>query len=94
MYAKVKKSITELADISKASLSTRFKIAKSLSDEDDKNIIKEKILFWMLYLHMNYLKKPSYHGADMMKYLIQLNYSLSQPQFNGRLMLENFMLKI
>lgn len=94
LYGKVKKYLSELADIKKTSLNDKLKIAQALNGEEGNQILREKILFWMLYLRMTAIKKPSYDSAKTLSHLIELNYVLGQPQFNRRLMLENFMVKM
>ncbi len=94
LYDKVKKHLSELADLKKASLNDKLKIAQALNSEEGNVVLREKILFWMLYLRMTALKKLSYDSAKTLSYLIELNYVLGQPQFNRRLMLENFMVKM
>ncbi len=89
-YAEVKDHISDLADVKKATLDKRLQIAKSLSEKES-GILKEKFLFWMLYLNMH---KSAPDSANVLKNLIELNYLLGQPQYNRRLMLENFMVKL
>lgn len=91
LYSKIKSYISELADIKKASLNEKFKIAQTLNSEVGNQILREKLLYWMLYLRMHMTTPDS---AKTLKHLIDLNYLIGQPQFNRRLILENFMVKM
>lgn len=90
-YKKVKDYLEELANIKKAILNDKFKLAQELNKEEGNRILREKILFWMLYLRMHQTAPDS---SKILKQFIQLNYAIGQPQFNRRLMLENFMVKL
>lgn len=96
LYPIVKKYLSEWADIKKSSLNDKFKVAQALNGEEGNKVLKEKLLYWMLYLHMRSrlnLDQYKFQGATL-RHLIELNYVLGQSQFNRRLMLENFMVKM
>lgn len=94
LYTKVREYISEFTEIKKAPLNARLKLAQKLTEMEDTKEIKEKLLYWMLYLHMNAVRNPAGDTPKALQLMINLNYYLSQPQFNRRLMLENFMVKL
>lgn len=96
LFDKLKSDIEEFAKIKKESLSSRLKLAQLLADEEKMPELKEKILYWMLYLHMQSrsdLDQSKFQGSTL-KNLIDLNYHLNQPQFNRRLIVEDFMVRL
>lgn len=86
----LKGSIEEFAQLKKQPLSERLKLAQTLADEEKTPDLPEKVLYWMLYLKM---QSPETHKSSLQN-LIDLNYHLGQPQFNRRLMVEDFMVKL
>ena len=100
LFEQLKAYLAEFAKIKKEPLNARLKLAQTLAEEEKIPELKEKILYWMLYLHMQArfnldqnLDQPKFQGSTL-KNLMDLNYNLGQPQFNRRLMIENFMTRL
>lgn len=83
-FSKIKSYAQEYSMLAKADLARRFDIAKELAVDV---ALAQKILFWMLYLRTKQLYKP-------LRGLLELYQTISQPQFNRQLALENFMLQL
>lgn len=86
----VRNEIAELEQILKSDLETKFAVAQKLSDDKNRQSIKIKLLYWMLYLRTNLINANSAH---VLTELGKLNQIVSQPQFNLRLALENLFVK-
>ena len=80
----IKAFISEYSVLAKANLDQKFTMAKKLSEDDT---LQQKVLFWMLYLRSKKMYKP-------LAGLLALYKTVSQPQFNKQLALENFMLSL
>ncbi|MEK7615828.1 MAG: hypothetical protein AAB420_01300 [Patescibacteria group bacterium] len=80
----IKEFIQEYSVLAKATLDQKFTLAKKLADDEK---LQQKILYWMLYLRSKNIYKP-------LQGLLALHKTISQPQFNKQLALENFMLQL
>ena len=83
-YKKIKAYAEEFMALSKADINGRFTIAQTLAADES---LSQKIIFWMLYLRTKKLYR-SLHG------LLALYDTISRPQFNKQLALEQFMLSL
>lgn len=89
-YAELKKVIQELADLKKAPLYKRLKIAQVLSEAKDIVEVKTKLLYWTLYLHMD----QALSNAPTLERLAGLSTMLDQPQYNRRLVLDKYLIQL
>ncbi len=83
-FKKIKTYAEEFTALSKADLNGRFTAAQQLAADE---ALSQKILFWMLYLRTKKLYQP-------LRGLLELYGTISQPQFNKQLALEQFMLEL
>ncbi len=83
-FKKIKAYAEEYTSLSKADINKRFDVAKQLAEDE---ALKEKVLYWMLYLHTRNLYEP-------LRALQALYRNIMLPQFNKQLALENFMLQL
>lgn len=90
-FAEVKAAIVELSDLLKGDLESRFRYAQKMSVDENRQPLTRKVLYWILYCRTR-LGEPK--TGRLLKNLLTLQNTLSQPQFNQRLALENFLVKI
>ena len=83
-YKMIKEFAEEFTALSKADLNGRFTIAQKLATDET---LPQKILFWMLYLRTKRLYKP-------LRGLLRLSDTITQPQFNLQLALEQYMVEL
>ena len=83
-FSKIKSYAEEYSALAKADINKRFDMAKQLSTDES---LQQKILYWMLYLHTKKLYEP-------LRGLLALRRTISRPQYNEQLALENFMLSL
>ena len=83
-FKTIKTYAEEFTTLSKADINQRFTIAQQLAVDES---LSQKILFWMLYLRTKKLYQP-------LRGLLELYNTISQPQFNKQLALEQFMLEL
>ncbi|MEK7507113.1 MAG: AAA family ATPase [Patescibacteria group bacterium] len=103
-FAEVKTAIIELSDLLTSDLEGRFRYAQKMSDEKSRQPLARKVLYWILYCrtrlarqnfaeqNLGGLGEPK--TGRLLKNLLTLQNTLSQPQFNQRLALENFLVKM
>lgn len=89
-FETMSKDIRELANLAKSDINERLRFAQAFSDER-KEELKRKIVSWTLYSHLR-INEPKM--ANILRGLFNLNKTLSQPQFNSKLALENFLIQI
>lgn len=87
----LKKSVEELAELTKADLNKRFSMAQAFSDEKSGGDLQRKILYWMLFARTK-INEPKI--PNILRNLLELYKIISQPQFNRRLALESFIISI
>lgn len=83
-YKNIKSYAEEFTSLAKADLDGRFAAAQKLADDEQ---LAQKVLFWMLYLRTKKRYQP-------LRGLLTLYGTISQPQFNKQLALEQFMLEL
>ncbi len=87
----VKESVQELTDLMKTDINNRLVVAQKLSDIKNEHDLQKKVLYWLLYARMR-LDEPK--APKILKNLLVLHDIIGQPQFNKRLALENFLIKL
>ncbi len=83
-FSNIKKYAEEYSAITTADINQKFVLAKKLADDE---MLQQKVFSWMLYLRTKKMYKP-------LRPLLALYRTISQPQFNKQLALENFMLEL
>lgn len=86
-----KKSIEEFSLLLKSDLNTRFSMAQDIIDKNEKDKLIKKVYYWTLYLR---IQEYSLKNEKILKYLMTLYGAIAQPQYNQRLALESFLVKI
>ncbi len=90
-FGKIKDSVEELVYLVKADTNERLTIAQKLTDEKNKQDLIKKVLYWTLYMRMR-INEPK--ARKILDGLVNLHKIISQPQFNHRLALENFLVQL
>lgn len=90
-FGEIKNSVEELVRLTKLDLNGRLAAAQKISEDKDKTQLPRKVLYWMLYMRMR-TDEPKAH--KVLSGLLDLNRIISQPQFNQRLALENFLVQL
>jgi DNA polymerase-3 subunit delta' len=90
-FDEVKDAVEELMRLVKADINERFTIAQKLGDEKNKPDLAKKVLYWLLYARMR-IAEPRARG--ILRGLTDLHGIITQPQFNHRLALENFVVSL
>lgn len=80
------KAINEFIKAAKLGIPARLKYAEKLYKEDDYQKLFTGLIHW---LHKREKKSPR-----VLKALLQLNHLVSQPQYNHRLAIENFLINL
>lgn len=87
----IEKVIKELVFLIKADINERLAVAQKLTDEKNKADLVCKVLYWQLYMR---LRPDEPKTSRILQGLLRLQEIISQPQFNHRLALENFLISI
>jgi DNA polymerase-3 subunit delta' len=90
-FGVIKGSVEDLMRLIKADINERFSVAQELADEKNKQDLMRKVLYWILYMRMR-INEPK--APRILKGLLELHKIISQPQFNHRLALENFLVQL
>lgn len=90
-FGEIEESVRELAHLVKADINERIVVAQKLTDEKNKADLARKVLYWQLYMRMR-LDEPK--APKILRGLLDLQAIISQPQFNHRLALENFLVSL
>ena len=90
-FGEIKDSVEELVRLIKADINERLTIAQKLTDEKNKQDLMKKVLYWTLYMRMR-INEPK--ARRILDGLVGLHKIISQPQFNHRLALENFLVQL
>ena len=90
-FGKIKDSVEELVRLIKADINERLTIAQKLTDEKNKPDLMKKVLYWTLYMRMR-INEPK--ARKILDGLVGLHKIITQPQFNHRLALENFLVQL
>ncbi|OGN08914.1 MAG: hypothetical protein A3J46_02540 [Candidatus Yanofskybacteria bacterium RIFCSPHIGHO2_02_FULL_41_11] len=83
------KALTELRKVAKQGMAERIKYAKKLHEKDDYAAL---VNLWLRSLRLQLSNKPT--SAPILRRLLHLSYVISQPQYNHRLALENFLIQL
>ncbi|MDP3731324.1 MAG: hypothetical protein Q8R34_02415 [bacterium] len=79
----------------KLNLNDRIKFAeKVLAGDDGEEQTLELLLYWMFYLRSNFSKKLKINRAKVLRDILETRQTLSHPQFNARLALENLLINL
>jgi len=90
-FGEVEDSVNELMKIIKLDLNDRLVVAQKLTDDKNKADLSKLVFYWILYMRMR-MSEPKAHR--ILKNLLNLYNISTQPQFNQRLALENFMVQL
>lgn len=90
-FDEVKNSVEELMHLVKVDLNERLTLAQKLTDDKNKRELPQKVLYWLLYSHMR-RGEPKAHR--ILRGLLDLYETITQPQFNQRLALETFLISL
>jgi DNA polymerase-3 subunit delta' len=90
-FGLIKGSVEDLIRLIKADINERLAAAQELTDEKNKQDLMGKVLYWILYMRMR-INEPK--APRILKGLLELHKIISQPQFNHRLALENFLVQL
>jgi DNA polymerase-3 subunit delta' len=90
-FGVIKSSVEDLIRLIKADIGERLIAAQGLSDDKNRPDLMEKVLYWILYMRMR-IDEPK--APKILKGLLELHKVISQPQFNHRLALENFLVQL
>ena len=90
-FGVIKGSVEDLIHLIKADINERLAAAQELADEKNKQDLMRKVLYWILYMRMR-INEPK--APRILKGLLELHKIISQPQFNHRLALENFLVQL
>lgn len=89
--AGVQQSVDDLRKLLNQGIFERMQYAKKIYN-DGKGDYKKKVGYWLDWLHAS--MKDSVRAKEITKNLLSLHQVLSQPQFNHRLALENFLINL
>ena len=78
-------------NLAHVSINERFSEAQKLTDEKKKSDLVDTVLYWILYLRT---RMEDSRARKILKNLLVLHESISRPQFNQRLALENFLVRL
>lgn len=90
-FGEIEKTIKELTYLARADINERLTIAQKITDEKNRADLARKVLYWQLYMRLR-LNEPK--APKILRGLINLQETISQPQFNQRLALENFLISL
>jgi DNA polymerase-3 subunit delta' len=90
-FEEIEDSVNQLMKLIKLDLNERLTIAQKLTDDKSKANLSKLVFYWILYMRMR-INEPKAH--KILKNLLSLYNIATQPQFNQRLALENFMVQL
>jgi len=90
-FGEIKDSVEELVRLIKTDINERLAVAQRIADEKNKQDLLKKVLYWILYMRMR-INEPK--ARKILDGLVGLHKIISQPQFNHRLALENFLVQL
>lgn len=88
-FKKFEKNINLLKSLEKENFLEKSNFAKNIANNQEE--LKELIRDWLIYLKANI---KNFSKPELIRELLYLNNIISQPQFNQRLALEKFLLKL
>ncbi|MBI2674303.1 MAG: hypothetical protein HYX22_00995 [Candidatus Yanofskybacteria bacterium] len=83
------KALAELRKVARYGMAERIKYAKTLHEKEN---YAELVGLWLRSLRFQLSAKPA--SAPILRRLLNLSYIVSQPQYNHRLALENFLVQL
>lgn len=83
--------VKQFTKLTAGSINERLALAQKLTEDKNSPELKRKVLFWLLYTRTE-IAKPKMPAVAQK--LLGLYKSISKPQFNKRLALENFLISI
>lgn len=89
-YSEMRADIEELVKLKKLSLVQRLKFSQNSTVPENGKSLERKLLFWTLYEHLT-VKDGN---QKLLQGLVNLNFNLSSPQFNRRLLMDNFFVNL
>ena len=82
-------ALSELRKVAKQSMAERIKYAKKIYEKEN---YTEIVNLWLHSLHFQIADKPA--SAPILRRLLRLSEIISQPQYNHRIALENFLVRL
>ena len=82
-------TLSELRKVARQSMAERIKYAKKIYEKEN---YAELVNLWLRSLHFQLSDKPA--SAPILKRLLRLSHIVSQPQYNHRIALENFFVRL
>lgn len=83
------KALSELRNVARKGMAERIQYAKKLHEKED---YAKLVGLWLRSLHFQLVDKPA--SAPILKRLLRLSQIISQPQYNHRIALENFLVNL
>lgn len=90
-FDEVEGAIKKIMHLVKVDINERLVVAQKLTDEKNKAGLPLLVLYWMLYLRTR-LNEPKAH--KILKNILSLHEIVNKPQYNQRLALESFLLRL
>lgn len=85
----VRDSVDELQSVARKGIADRLSYAKQLADRAD---CRDRVEYWLRWVHTRLATSEKAPGV--LKRLLYLHKTLGQPQFNHRLAIENFLIRL
>lgn len=82
-------ALSELRKVARQSIAERIKYAKKIYEKDN---YTELVNLWLRSLRLHLVSKPT--SAPVLKNLLRLSQTISQPQYNHRIALETFFINL
>lgn len=82
-------ALAELRKVARQSITERIKYAKKIYERDN---YTELVNLWLRSLRLHLVSKPT--SAPVLKNLLRLSQTISQPQYNHRIALETFFINL
>lgn len=83
------KALSELRKVARQSMAERIQYAKQIHEKEN---YVELVNLWLRSLRFQLFEKPAL--APILRRLLRLSHILSQPQYNHRIALENFLVQL
>jgi len=97
-FKDIKKAVQKLSDLISSDIHERFLFVANIVDKSKAGELEKTILYWMLYLRPKLTQdndgKSKADVVRMAKNLLKLHYTISNPHYNKRLAMENFVLTL
>lgn len=86
---KMEKALSDLRKVAKQSMAERIKYAKKIYEKEN---YAELVNLWLKSIRLQLSEKPT--AVPILRNLLRLSSVVSQPQFNHRIALENFLINL